>query len=104
MVEVGVEPVAGDGPDDPVQYAVALHVLMSQAEIELWESWADQRRLEVDDVAHAAALLGLKDQLTQAGDKMRTHVAAVRERQLLARLGLEAGNGAPRPRWGIEPR
>jgi hypothetical protein len=96
--------VAGDGPGDPVRYAVAQHVLMSQAEIELWESWADQRRLEVDDVVHAAALSGLKDQLTQAGDKMRTHVAAVCERELLARLGLEAGNGAPRPGWGIEPR
>jgi hypothetical protein len=51
----------------------------------------------VDDVVHAAAWCGLKDQLTQAGDKIRTHVAAVRERELLARLGLEAGNGAPRP-------
>jgi hypothetical protein len=51
----------------------------------------------VDDVVHAAAWSGLKDQLTQAGDKIRTHVAAVRERELLARLGLEAGNGAPRP-------
>jgi hypothetical protein len=62
------------------------------------------RRLEVDDVVHAAALSDLKDQLTQAGDKMRTHVAAVRERELLARLSLEAGDGAPRPGWGIEPR
>jgi hypothetical protein len=51
----------------------------------------------VDDVVHAAAWSGLKDQLTQAGDKIRTHVAAVRERELLARLSLEAGNGAPRP-------
>src|SRR5437868_3937740 len=62
-----VEPVAGDEPGAPVRYAVVLHALMSQAEIKLWESWADQRRLEVDDVVHAAALSGLKDQLTQAG-------------------------------------
>ena len=92
-----VEPVAGDEPGDPVRYVVALHVLMCQAGIELRERWADQRRLEVDDVVHAAALSGLKDQLTQAGGKIRTHVAAVYERELLARLGLEAGNGAPRP-------
>ena len=62
-----VEPVAGDEPGDPVRYAVAPHVLMSlmsQAEIELWESRADQRRLAVDHVVHAAALSGLKDQLT----------------------------------------
>ena len=56
-----VEPVAGDGPGDPVRYAVALHVLMSQAEIELWQSLADQRQLEVDDVMHTAALCDLKD-------------------------------------------
>ena len=99
-----VEPVAGDEPGAPVRYAVVLHALMSQAEIKLWESWADQRRLEVDDVVHAAALSGLKDQLTQAGDKIRPHVAAVCERELLARPGLDAGNGAPRPGWGIEPR
>ena len=99
-----VEPVAGDEPGDLVRYAVTLHVLVSQAEIELWEIWADQHRLEVDDVVHAAALSGQKDQLTQAGDKIRTHVAAVSERELLARLGLEAGNEAPRPGWGIEPR
>jgi hypothetical protein len=99
-----VEPVVGDGPGDPVRYAVALHVLMSQAEIELWQSWADERRLEVDDVVHTVLLSGLKDQLTRAGGKMRTHVAAVCVRELLARLGLEAGNGAPRPGWGIKPR
>ena len=52
----------------------------------------------------AAALLGLKDQLTLAGDEIDTHMATVCERELLARLGLEAGNGVPRPAWGIEPR
>jgi hypothetical protein len=77
---------------------------MSQAEIELRESWSDQRRLEADDVVHAGALSGLKDQLTQAGDEIGTHVAAACERELLARLGLEVGNGAPKPGWGIEPR
>jgi hypothetical protein len=64
-----VEPVAGDEPGDPVRYAVALHVLMSQAEIELWESWADQRRLEMDDVVHAAALCGLKGQCLAFGGR-----------------------------------
>ena len=71
-----------------------------------------QRWLEVDescfatldDVVHAAALSGLKDQLTRAGDRIRTRVAAVCERELLVRLGLEANNGAPRPGWGLEPR
>src|SRR5437868_11937903 len=92
-----VEPVAGDEPGAPVRYAVALHALMSQAEIKLWESWADQRRLEVDDVVHAAALPGLKDQLTQPADRIRKYVAAGREQKLLARLGLEAGTGAPGP-------
>ena len=77
---------------------------MSQAEIELCESRADPCRLEVDDVVHAAALCGLKDQLTQARDEIGTHMAAVCEQELLARLGLEASNGAPRPGWGIEPR
>jgi hypothetical protein len=75
---------------------------MTRAEVELRASLADQRRL--DDVAHAAALSGLTDQLTQAGDVIGTHVAAGCERQVLARLGLAAGNGAPRPGWGIEPR
>ena len=53
-------PVAGDEPGDPVRYAVQLHVLMSQAEMEVWESLADRCRLAVDDVVHAAALFGLK--------------------------------------------
>jgi hypothetical protein len=97
-------PVAGDEPGDPVCYAVALHVLMSQAEMELWESFADRHRLEMDDATHAAALSGLKYRLKHAGDESGTHVAAVCEREVLARLGLEAGNGAPRPGWGIEPR
>jgi hypothetical protein len=68
---------------------VALHVLMSQAELELWKSLADRRRLEVDDVVHAAALSGLTYQLTQAGDEIGTHVAAVCEGELIARLGVE---------------
>jgi hypothetical protein len=43
-------PVAGDEPGEPVRYAVQLHLLMSQAEMELWLSVADRCRLEVDDV------------------------------------------------------
>ena len=61
--------VAGDEPGDPVCYAVALHVLMSQAEMDLWKSLADQRRLEVDDVVHAAALSELKYQLKYTGER-----------------------------------
>ena len=55
-------------------------------------------------MVHVAALSGLRELVRQAGDEIGTHVAAVCERELLARLGLEAGNGAPRPGWGIEPR
>jgi hypothetical protein len=55
-------------------------------------------------VATAQSLTASTDQLTQAGDEIGTHVAAGCEREVLARLGLEAGNGAPRPGWGIEPR
>ena len=79
-------PVAGDEPADPFLYAVQLHVLMSQAEMEVWESLADRRRLEVDDVVHAAALSGLRYQLMQAGDEIGPHVAEVCERELIARL------------------
>ena len=35
---VNAERMQGGNVDDPVRYAVALHVLMSEAEIELWES------------------------------------------------------------------
>jgi hypothetical protein len=77
---------------------------MSQAETDLWATFADRRRLDVADVLHAAALSGLTYQLARDGDEIGTHVAAVCERELLARLGLEAGNGAPRPGGGIEPR
>jgi hypothetical protein len=68
--------VAGDEPGDPVRYAVALHVLMSQAELELWESVADRHRQEMDDAMHATALSGLKYRLKHAGDEIGTHVAA----------------------------
>jgi hypothetical protein len=80
-------PVAGDDPGEPVRHVVAVHVLMSQTEMELWESLADRRQLEVDDVVHAAALSGLKHQLTHAGDEIGKHVAEVCERELTARLG-----------------
>jgi hypothetical protein len=65
---MSAKPVAGDEAGDPVRYAVALHVLMSQAEMELWESLADRYQLEVDDVVHAAALSGLQAQLARDGD------------------------------------
>ena len=56
-------------PGDPVRYAVQLHVQMSQAQMEVWESLADRRRLEVDDVVHAAALSELKYQLKYTGER-----------------------------------
>jgi predicted Zn-dependent protease with MMP-like domain len=82
-------PVAGDEPGATVCYAVQLHVLMSQAEMQLWKSLADRRRLDVDDVVHAAALSGLTYQLKHATDEIVTDVAAVSEGELIARLGLE---------------
>jgi hypothetical protein len=97
-------PVAGDEPGHPVRYTVALHMLMSHAEMNLWATFADRRRLGVDDMVHAAALSSLTYQLACDGDEIGTHVAAVCERELLARLGLEAGNGALRPGWRLEPR
>jgi hypothetical protein len=95
--------VAPDGPSGPVRHAVALCVVMSEAEVELWQRLAEQLRLEVDDVVHAVALGGLKAHLTQAGDESGRHLAAGCEREVLARLGLDAGDGAPRPRRGSEP-
>jgi hypothetical protein len=55
--------VAGDEPGDPVRYAVAVHLLMSQDEIELWQGLVDRCRLAVDDVMHAAALWGLEHRI-----------------------------------------
>jgi hypothetical protein len=70
------ELVAPDEPRVLARHAVALYVVMSQAEVELWQRLAEQLRLEVDDAVHAAALGGLKDQLRQAGDESGRHVAA----------------------------
>jgi hypothetical protein len=56
-------PVAGDEPGEPVRHAVVVHVLMSQTEVDLWES--------------------------ESGDEISTHVVEVCERELIARLGLE---------------
>ena len=42
--------------------------------MEVWQCLADRRRLEVDDVVHAAALSGLKYQLTQAGHEISMYV------------------------------
>ena len=38
-----VEPVAGDEPGEPVRYAVALRMLVSRAELDLWQTFADRR-------------------------------------------------------------
>jgi hypothetical protein len=71
-----------------VRYAVVLHVLMSQAEMELWRDWADCCRLEVDDVVHVTAPCGLKDQLGHVGDEVGAHAAEVCQRELIARHGV----------------
>jgi hypothetical protein len=81
------KPVAGDEPGDPVRYAVALHVLMSEAELESWASVAARCRLDVDDAVHAAWLFGLKHLLKRAGDEVGSYVAEVCECELIARVG-----------------
>jgi len=53
------------------------------------QSGLHRRRLEVDDVVHAAALSGLKYHLKHAGDEIGLHVTEVCEGEPIARLGLE---------------
>jgi hypothetical protein len=91
------EPVAGDAPGQPVRYAVALHVLMSRAELDLWQTFADRRWLDVDDAVHAAALSGLTCQLARDGDEVGRQAAEVRAWELIARLGREGCAAQPRP-------
>jgi hypothetical protein len=88
------EPVAADEPGEPVRYAVALHMLMSRDELDLWQSFADRRWLEVDDAVHVTALSGLTYQLARDGDEVGRHAAEVCAWELIARLGLE-GCAAP---------
>jgi hypothetical protein len=83
------EPVAGDEPGEPVRYAVALHMLLSRAELDLWQTFADRRWLEVDDAVHVAALSGLTYQLARDGDEVGRHAAEVCAWELIARLGLD---------------
>jgi hypothetical protein len=71
-----------------------MQVLMSQDEVELWETFADRRWLKVDDAVHVAALCGLVDHLARDGDVGGRQAAAVYAWALIARLGLEAGYGA----------
>jgi hypothetical protein len=95
------EPVAGDGPGESVCYAVVLHMLMSRDELDLWQTFADRRWLEVDDAVHVAALSGLTYQLACDGDEVGRHAAEVCAWELIARLGLE-GCAAPQragPGW-----
>jgi hypothetical protein len=92
------EPVAGDEPGEPVRYAVALHVLMSRAELDLWQTFADRRWLEVHDAVHAAALSGLTCQLARDGDELGRQAAEVCAWELIARLGREACAAQARPR------
>ena len=83
------EPVAGDEPGEPVRYAVALHMLMSRTELDLWQTFADSRGLGVDDAVHVAALSGLTYQLARDGDEVGRHAAEVCAWELIVRLGLE---------------
>jgi hypothetical protein len=82
-------PVAGDEPGEPVRYAVALHIVMSRDELDLWQTFADRHWLEVDDAVHVAALSGLTYQLGRDGDAVGRHAAEVCAWELIARLGLE---------------
>jgi hypothetical protein len=61
-----------------------------QAEIELWESLADRRRLEVEGVVHTAALSGLQAQRARDGDGAGGHAAEVCEQELITRRGLRS--------------
>src|SRR5919197_5044683 len=92
------EPVAGDEPGAPVRYAVALHVLMSRAELDLWQTFADRQWLEVGDAVHAAALSGLTCQLARDGDEVGRQAAEVCAWGLIARLGRKGCVAQPRPR------
>src|SRR5919204_5640337 len=74
---------------EPVRYAVALHMVMSRDELDLWQTFADRRWLEVDDAVHVAALSGLTYQLGRDGDEVGRHAAEVCAWELIARLGLE---------------
>jgi hypothetical protein len=91
---VDAEPVAGDEPGEPVRYTVALHMRMTRAELDLWQTFADRRWLEVDDAVHVGALSGLTYQLARDGDEVGRHAAEVCAWELIARLGLE-GCAAP---------
>jgi hypothetical protein len=82
------KPVAGD----LLCYAVALHLLMSQDGMDLWQTFADRRWLE-PDAAHAAALCGLVSHLARDGDEEGRHASEACTWELIARLG----RAQPRP-------
>lgn len=67
--------VVGDEPEASVRYAVQVRVLMSEAELELWQSFADRRWLELDDAVHASALCGLASHLARDGDEEGRYAA-----------------------------
>jgi hypothetical protein len=62
---------------------------MSRAELDLWQTFADRRWLEVDDAVHVAALSGLTYQLARDDDEVGRHAAEVYAWELIERLGLE---------------
>jgi hypothetical protein len=83
-------PVAGDELGEPMRYPVALQMLLSRAELDLWQTFADRRWLEVDDAVRVAALSGLTYYLAQDGDAVGRQAAEDFAWELIARLGLKA--------------
>jgi hypothetical protein len=84
-----LSPAAEDEPSEPVRSAVQVHMLMSRAELDLWQTFAERRWLELDDAVHAAALCGLTYHLARDGDEGGRHAAEVCAWELIARLGLD---------------
>jgi hypothetical protein len=71
---------------------VTLTFVMSAAERDAWETFADEHGLSVADVFHLAALGGLKYQAKAGGDDIKALVAERCERWLSRTL--RAGQGA----------
>jgi hypothetical protein len=74
-------------PGEPVRYAVELHLLISEAEMQMWQGVAARCRLHVDDVVHLAALAGLQAQLAHDGDPVGADAGEAGAWELRARHG-----------------
>ena len=69
---------------------LAQHKIEADADVRMVLIQGGRTRVHtLGDGLHAAALSGLKCQLKHATDEIGTHVAAVCEEELIARLGLE---------------